>query len=783
MNFRFLICFTLLLSSFSSSFSQGCTASQAQIIVTIVPDNYPGETSWLLQNQAGDTLATGLANSDTLCVPTGSCLVFTIFDSYGDGLCCAYGNGSYQIKVNGTVQASGGTFGFIETKFVNCSTGQACNSPVVATVGSYTAPVANSWYRFKPDSLGSYVISTCTAPSSLNTKLWVYDNCNVPVLATDNMGTLFYNDTNSTCGNLARIHAYLDTATTYLIRVGGSNITGTIPFSITYMGPVAGCLDSNACNYDPLATVIGPCYYGGNPLCPPGPDLELVQSVFENSLVRGTVTSSNCMVAENCLTGYGQRTVIRFDTDIRNIGQTDYFIGSPATHPTQFNNNNCHNHAHYEGYAEYVLYPTVGNRIPIGFKNGFCVMDLACPAGYTAKYGCGNMGITAGCGDIYGAYLDCQWIDITDVADGDYTLATKVNWDQSPDALGRYETNYANNWAQACINIYTDSLGRKQFTKYPNCAPYLDCNGTPYGNAQLDCEGNCGGMALAGDLNRDSVRTTADYTAYMAALLPDTMSYTVCKDLSGDSVVTLWDAVLLGNCLVQGGGASCDFPRGLYNIQQQVNIKILHLDTVQRFIDIGLSNDACELTALSFQINGIRASAVMSLLPPGSPSISFFHHVNGKIMMVVQDLTNSINRASNLRPAIRVFYSATTDSLIYLKNADAAVNEVYERVNFVADSSQFAVRMTTLSVNNLHQRPTFSVFPNPSNGIFQLQGVADSEPINLRLYDALGRLVFVQESVDFRQGQHQLQIQQAKGLYHLVVKSSYGLSSQRIVLE
>jgi uncharacterized protein (DUF2141 family) len=209
-------------------------------------------------------------------------------------------------------------------------------------------------------------------------------------------------------------------------------------------------------------------------------------------------------------------------------------------------------------------------------------------------------------------------------------------------------------------------------------------------------------------------------------------------------------------------------------VQQQVNMQIQHIDTEQRFIDIGLSNDACELTALSFQINGIRASAVMSLLPPGSPAVSFFHHVNGKIMMVVQDLTNSINRASNLRPAIRVFYSATTDSLIYLKNADAAVNEVYERVSFVDDSSQFAVRMTTLSVNNLHQRPTFSVFPNPSNGIFQLQGVADSEPINLRLYDALGRLVFVQESVDFRQGQIQI-IYNSKNHYSL--RGFYGLST------
>jgi hypothetical protein len=53
-----------------------------------------------------------------------------------------------------------------------------------------------------------------------------------------------------------------------------------------------------------------------------------------------------------------------------------------------------------------LLYDQLGNPMPqIGFKNGFCVLDLECSGGGTAKYGCGNMGITAGCGDIYSSGL------------------------------------------------------------------------------------------------------------------------------------------------------------------------------------------------------------------------------------------------------------------------------------------------------------------------------------------------------------------------------------------
>ena len=179
-----------------------------------------------------------------------------------------------------------------------------------------------------------------------------------------------------------------------------------------------------------------------------------MQTAFENSLAIGTVNATNCQVAEGCLTGYGVRTVINFTTHIKNLGNQDYFIGNATNNPGQFVFGSCHGHWHYQGYAEYDLYDTAGTLIPIGFKNGFCVLDLECSGGGTAQYGCGNMGISVGCGDIYGSGLDCQWLDITDVDTGFYTMAIKVNWDQSPDALGHFETDYLNNWAQVCIHIF-----------------------------------------------------------------------------------------------------------------------------------------------------------------------------------------------------------------------------------------------------------------------------------------------------------------------------------------
>src|SRR5690606_21113915 len=46
----------------------------------------------------------------SVCIPDGSAVVFTINDSYGDGICCNYGSGTYSVSMNGTTVVSYANF-------------------------------------------------------------------------------------------------------------------------------------------------------------------------------------------------------------------------------------------------------------------------------------------------------------------------------------------------------------------------------------------------------------------------------------------------------------------------------------------------------------------------------------------------------------------------------------------------------------------------------------------------------------------------------------------------
>ena len=118
----FVVCSFLLITSTQNSNAQ-CSSGYSQIIVNIVPDTYPAETSWDIQDAANNIVASGTTNNHTLCYITGNCLHFTMQDSYGDGMCCAYGNGSYHVYLNGNLVASGGQFTFSETTYFNCPPG------------------------------------------------------------------------------------------------------------------------------------------------------------------------------------------------------------------------------------------------------------------------------------------------------------------------------------------------------------------------------------------------------------------------------------------------------------------------------------------------------------------------------------------------------------------------------------------------------------------------------------------------------------------------------------
>ena len=125
-----------------------CIAGGPQTFtMTLTTDQYGSETSWTLTDASGATVMSGngygnnttYTSTEQLCY---GCYTLTVSDSYGDGMCCQYGDGSYTFTVNGEVVASGASFASSDvTNFcaepsdiAGCTDPTACNYNASATI-------------------------------------------------------------------------------------------------------------------------------------------------------------------------------------------------------------------------------------------------------------------------------------------------------------------------------------------------------------------------------------------------------------------------------------------------------------------------------------------------------------------------------------------------------------------------------------------------------------------------------------------------------------------------
>ena len=118
---------TLSILSLSTSVFAQTPCDGDDVSITILTDVWPGDTGWtLVDDCTGNTLVSKAPGTYTsaeteyvedYCLPTSdTSYSFTITDTYGDGICCGYyGDGSYEVMLNGESVASGGDFGFSET--------------------------------------------------------------------------------------------------------------------------------------------------------------------------------------------------------------------------------------------------------------------------------------------------------------------------------------------------------------------------------------------------------------------------------------------------------------------------------------------------------------------------------------------------------------------------------------------------------------------------------------------------------------------------------------------
>jgi hypothetical protein len=163
------------------------------------------------------------------------------------------------------------------------------------------------------------------------------------------------------------------------------------------------------------------------------PDLTLVASQMDGTIA---ITDDEfalgaCEMVEGCINDIGLRRLLRFDTVTANIGTADLDLGQvpPAgVSDGIFVWSPCHMHHHVMGFASYSL-SDAGGVVATGHKQGFCIEDdeQILQEGPSHGFNCNIQGITRGWADAYSKGLPCQWVDITDVLPGTYTLTVVID--------------------------------------------------------------------------------------------------------------------------------------------------------------------------------------------------------------------------------------------------------------------------------------------------------------------------------------------------------------------
>jgi hypothetical protein len=106
---------------------------EVSVEIKLKTDDHAAETSLALTRSDGSAVITGSNQGSNeagnnraymawRCVPANDCCTFTINDSGGDGICCGYGQGSFEVNVDGQRVGGGGEFGFQDNfSFGRCS--------------------------------------------------------------------------------------------------------------------------------------------------------------------------------------------------------------------------------------------------------------------------------------------------------------------------------------------------------------------------------------------------------------------------------------------------------------------------------------------------------------------------------------------------------------------------------------------------------------------------------------------------------------------------------------
>lgn len=159
--------------------------------------------------------------------------------------------------------------------------------------------------------------------------------------------------------------------------------------------------------------------------------VNLVPIVRKFSITTETFPTDHADVVHGCAPA-GTHRLLRFDSLLHNVGETDLTIGAPADHPELFVFHPApdHNHYHVKDMTEFALFDVDGVEVTAGVKLSMALADIEhrSPGGSAyAQFNSDFQGISAGWADLYHAHISCQYLVIDGVADGAYTLVATAD--------------------------------------------------------------------------------------------------------------------------------------------------------------------------------------------------------------------------------------------------------------------------------------------------------------------------------------------------------------------
>jgi hypothetical protein len=134
---------------------------------------------------------------------------------------------------------------------------------------------------------------------------------------------------------------------------------------------------------------------------------------------------------------------------------------------------------------------------------------------------------------------------------------------------------------------------------------------------------------------------------------------------------------------------------------------------------------------------------------------------------------------------MRIFYSRTSDTAVYLQATHAAVNEYFENLITQTDSTRWRVSLDRSSLNDLNARSALRLYPNPSQGNFTLEFPSDESSASYQILHTNGQIMHQGLIENANLGREELNLRGLlePGLYLLEYRSARGRNRIRFLVQ